>query len=126
PLLAPAGISFTRLDVGPTPIDHHPITSYNGVRKTHPMVRQRCVAVTIVKLSAKGQLVIPSEIREKYDLRKGDRFQVREEAGAIVLQPLERHPALELRGAFKGKPSLTEALLRERRADRAREDKELV
>jgi AbrB family looped-hinge helix DNA binding protein len=78
--------------------------------------------MTIVKLSAKGQLVIPSEIRERYDLRRGDRFLVREEAGAIVLQPLGRHPVLDLRGVLKGGPSLTQALLEERRADRARED----
>lgn len=77
--------------------------------------------MSIVTLSAKGQLVIPSEIREKLDLQKGDRFRVRVEAGAIVLEPLERHPVVALRGAFRGGVSLTEALLRERSADRVRE-----
>jgi len=77
----------------------------------------------IVRLSAKGQLVIPSELREKYNLQKGDRFLVREEGGAIILQPLERHPVLDLRGMLRpGGPSLTNALLRERRQDRERED----
>jgi len=77
--------------------------------------------MTIVTLSAKGQLVIPSEIRDRLDLQKGDRFQLRVEAGTIVLEPLERHPVVALRGAFRGGVSLTEALLRERMADRARE-----
>lgn len=78
--------------------------------------------MTIVRLSGKGQLVIPSEIRKRYNLRKGDRFLVREEAGEIVLRPLERHPLLDLRGAYKGGTSLTEALLRERQSERAKED----
>lgn len=74
--------------------------------------------MTIIRLSAKGQLVIPSEIRAKYDLRKGDRFLVREEAGQIVLQPLERHPVVDLRGAFASGSDLTAELLRERQAER--------
>jgi len=78
--------------------------------------------LTIIRLSGKGQLVIPSEIRAKYNLRKGDRFLVRDRAGEIVLQPLERHPFLDLRGAYKGETSLTEALVRERQKDRAKED----
>jgi bifunctional DNA-binding transcriptional regulator/antitoxin component of YhaV-PrlF toxin-antitoxin module len=83
----------------------------------------RCPTLPSVT-SGLGRACFPSEIRSKYDLRKGDRFLVREEAGAIVLQPLERHPVLDLRGAYKGDAELTEALLRERRADRAREDKD--
>ncbi len=78
--------------------------------------------MTVIRLSGKGQLVIPSEIRDKYNLRKGDRLLVREEAGEIVLRPLERHPLLDLRGAYKGEASLTEALIRERQAERAKED----
>ncbi|RJQ09530.1 MAG: AbrB/MazE/SpoVT family DNA-binding domain-containing protein [Bacillota bacterium] len=82
--------------------------------------------MTIIRLSGKGQLVIPSEIRNKYNLRKGDRFLVREEAGEIVLRPLERHPLLELRGAYKGPSSLAEALIRERQSERAKEDDKRV
>lgn len=80
--------------------------------------------MTIVRLSEKGQLVIPSEIRAKYHLGKGDRFLVRDQAGEIILKPLERYPLLDLRGAFKSETSLTEELLRERQKDRAKEDEE--
>lgn len=83
-------------------------------------------ALTIVRLSGKGQLVIPTEIRNKYNLRKGDRFLVREEAGEIVLRPLERHTLLELRGAYKGGTSLAEALVGERQSERATEDDKRV
>lgn len=80
--------------------------------------------MTIVRLSSKGQLVIPSEIRSKYGLRKGDRFLVCEEARAIILRPLERHPVLDLRGAYKGDANLTELLLQERQAEKVREDED--
>ena len=36
--------------------------------------RREVTPVTVVKLSDKGQLVIPSEIRAKYDLSKGTGF----------------------------------------------------
>lgn len=75
--------------------------------------------VTIV--SKKGQVVIPVEIRRKYNLQQGDRLAVKDMDGRIVLEPLERYPLLSLRGAFKDGPSLTRALLAERAAERAKE-----
>ncbi len=78
--------------------------------------------MTVVRLSDKGQLVIPAEVRAKYGLTKGDRFLVREDAGRIVLEPLPRHPLLELRGAFKSETNAVESLLREREGDRLKED----
>lgn len=78
----------------------------------------------IITLSKKGQIVIPSQIRRKYDLKQGDRFLVVEDGnGKITLQLMERHPLLALRGAFKEKPSLTDILLRERKLEQSAEDK---
>lgn len=76
----------------------------------------------VITLSDKGQVVIPSEIRHKYNLRKGDKFLVKDEGGSITLTRLERHPLLGLRGAYKGRDDLTSTLLDERRSDRAREE----
>lgn len=78
--------------------------------------------MAIITLSKKGQIVIPSEIRHKYRLRKGDRLLMKDENGKITLQPLERHPLLGLRGAFKAGTDLTQALLLERRMELAAED----
>jgi len=70
-------------------------------------------------------LVIPSEIREKYGMRKGDRFEVNEMEGAILLKPLPRNPLLELRGKLRGDRSLVDDLLRDRALEREKEDREL-
>ena len=77
----------------------------------------------VITLSDKGQIVIPSEIRHKYNLQKGDRFLVKDEGGSITLTRLERHPILGLRGSYKEQGDLTAALLSERRSDREREER---
>ncbi|BCV22912.1 AbrB/MazE/SpoVT family DNA-binding domain-containing protein [Moorella sp. Hama-1] len=77
-----------------------------------------------ITISQKGQIVIPLEIRKNYGLKKGDQLAVKDNNGIITLQPLPRHPILELRGKYKNnKPadSLTEALIKERTLDRSKE-----
>ena len=106
-------------------LDFDRVLSYTQDSKALVCVRREVTPVTVVKLSDKGQLVIPSEIRAKYDLSKGDRFLVREEAGKIVLEPLPRHPLLELRGAFKSDVSPVEILLQERGKE-IKEDEEYL
>lgn len=80
----------------------------------------------MITLSGKGQIVIPKQIRQKYNLRQGDRFMVKDENGKIILEPMERYPLLQLRGAFKGKRRLTQILLQERRLEKARGDNKYV
>lgn len=100
------------------------VLSYTLDGNTLVCVRREVIPLTVVKLSNKGQLVIPSDIREKYGLRKGDRFLVRDVKGKIVLEPLPRHPLLDLRGALKSGAGAVNLLLREREKDRLREDAE--
>ncbi len=52
------------------------------------------------RLSSKGQLTIPVEIRERYGLATGDEVEfVLEEKGAYLL-PLKRRSLLDLYGAL--------------------------
>jgi AbrB family looped-hinge helix DNA binding protein len=46
----------------------------------------------LIRLSPRGQITLPSELRRQLRLRAGDVFQVRIEDGRIVLEPVEVTP----------------------------------
>jgi antitoxin PrlF len=81
------------------------------------------------KLGPKGQVVIPKAIRDRLGLRPGDRVVVGQSDEEVrirkaVADPVQRRAILaSLRGALAGGPSLTEALERDRRAEREREER---
>ena len=57
----------------------------------------------LVKLSSKGQLVIPKAIRHALGLRAGDRFQVKLVEHRIVLEPLTATSPIDaLYGKYSG------------------------
>lgn len=78
--------------------------------------------MAIVRTSAKGQVVIPREIRRALGIAPGTQFHVRIEGKEIVLFPLPPDPIRALRGIAKGGPSLTKALLQDRREELKREE----
>jgi AbrB family looped-hinge helix DNA binding protein len=67
-------------------------------------------------------VVIPKELRERYDLRKGSLVQIVEYDGAISLIPLADDPVAALHGMLAGGPSLTADLLAEHAHDLAKEE----
>jgi len=76
-----------------------------------------------VKTSSKGQVVIPIEIREKLGIKPGQMVNLTLEGERAIITPLPEDPIKALRGSLKGKPSLTKALLKERKEERKREEK---
>lgn len=46
----------------------------------------------LVELKAKSQVTIPKEIVSMMNLNQGDKFEIIEESGRIVLIPLEVYP----------------------------------
>ncbi len=78
----------------------------------------------VVKISAKGQVVIPAELRREIGLKPGGRVLVAL-AGEkrLMIEPVPDDPIEAACGMLRGGPSLTRALLKERRKDRAREEK---
>jgi AbrB family looped-hinge helix DNA binding protein len=54
------------------------------------------------KISAKGQLVIPKEVRKKFNIEPGTFFQIRIEKDNIVLIPMKKGPLDNLYGKFAG------------------------
>lgn len=81
----------------------------------------------VVKMSAKGQVVIPVDLREKIGLKPGGRVLVTQAGGRkVLIEPVPDDPIEAACGMLQGGPSLTGALLKERRKDRAREEKKLA
>jgi AbrB family looped-hinge helix DNA binding protein len=60
------------------------------------------------KISAKGQLVIPKEVRKKFDIKPGTFFEIRIEKDNIVLIPMKKGPLDNLYGKFAGENILAE------------------
>lgn len=77
--------------------------------------------MTTATISAKGWLVIPVELRKKYDLREGARVVLVDYGGVLAIVPASAKPIEAARGMLKGGPSLLNALKQEKRRERERE-----
>jgi len=62
-------------------------------------------------LSAKGWVVIPQEVREKYGLKKGDKVHFIDYGGVVAIVPASADAIGEAAGMLKGDTSLVGALL---------------
>ena len=76
-----------------------------------------------VLTSAKGQVVIPKKEREQVGLKPGMRAAVTVVDDHIEIRPIPEKPVAHFHGFLKKGPSLTKALLAERKKERRREDK---
>ncbi len=68
-------------------------------------------------LSAKGWVVIPQELRERYGLKKGDKVHIIDYGGVIAIVPVSKSPLDAAAGMLKGNTSLVQALLQSRKED---------
>jgi AbrB family looped-hinge helix DNA binding protein len=77
----------------------------------------------IVTTSAKGQVVIPADLRERIGLKPGAKVLVTLAGETkVTIEPVPDDPIEAACGFLKGGPPLTRALLRERREERKREE----
>jgi AbrB family looped-hinge helix DNA binding protein len=56
----------------------------------------------LLRLSSKGQLVIPKAMRESLRVKNGDQFQVRIQDGKLILEPVVKGLVQKLHGKYKG------------------------
>ena len=70
-----------------------------------------------VTISQKGWVVIPAELRRKYQLTSGTQVQIVDYGGVLSLIPSLDNPIDEVKGLLKGDTSLTQALLEEHRKE---------
>ena len=73
-----------------------------------------------VTVSEKGWVVIPAELRKKYNLHPGTEVSVVDYGGVLALIPAMKKPVREAAGMLKGRTSLTRALLAEHKRERSR------
>lgn len=79
-----------------------------------------------VKVSAKGWIVIPADIRKRYGINPGDEVHIVDYAGTLVIVPKLKDPVNDALGLLAdGGPSLTEDLLKERRRELQREERKI-
>lgn len=74
-----------------------------------------------VKVSAKGWVVIPIELRRRYGIEPGQEMRIVDYGGVLSLVPPLADPVRQGRGMLRGGASLSRALLEERRRERERE-----
>jgi len=73
------------------------------------------------KVTARGQVSIPSEIRKKFNIEPESRIEWVVEGSVIKVIPLPKDPVAAFRGRGSRKYT-TERLIEERRAERENED----
>jgi len=74
-------------------------------------------------ISNKGWVVIPAELRKKYNLLPGTEVVIVDYGGVLAIIPALKDPIKQGRGMLKGLPSLTQDLLKERAQERSREER---
>jgi len=72
----------------------------------------------ISKVSARGQVVIPSKLRMGLGISAGTPITFFEENRRLLLQPLTLEYVMKLRGLLKGKPSPLETVMEERKQEK--------
>ena len=75
-----------------------------------------------IRVSSKGQVVLPAEIRRKFRLEAGSELELLDMGDHLVAWPVRTDPVARLRGllaAGPGERSLIEALMETRAAERA-------
>ena len=74
--------------------------------------------MTIKRATTKGQVVIPAQLRKKFNITKGTRLAISEgEGNVILLRPIPEDPIEASKGMLKGKTSLIKALMKDRREE---------
>jgi AbrB family looped-hinge helix DNA binding protein len=78
----------------------------------------------LLRLSSKGQLVLPKKIREKLHLKNGDQFRARIVDGKIILEPVKKDAIKMLHGVLAGTDVLTQ--LEEEHRREVQHDRDLL
>jgi AbrB family looped-hinge helix DNA binding protein len=99
---------------------------FNFVEKNNlnvPYNKPEKINMPVVTTSKRGQIVIPRDVRKQLRIIPGKRLLIKTEGDHAIVTPLPDDPVEHFCGIFAGKPSLTRALLEERKVERKHEAK---
>jgi AbrB family looped-hinge helix DNA binding protein len=77
--------------------------------------------MTTAVITAKGQIVIPSKIRKRLNIKRGSRLYIEERGDELILKPVTPGYFEQIAGVLLTKGKLSKALLKERIKDKQRE-----
>ncbi len=80
-------------------------------------------ATSTLTVSNKGWVVIPAEMRKKYNLAPGTKVVIVDYGGVLAILPVPKDPIKAGRGFLQGKPSLYADLKRERELEKRRDQR---
>ncbi len=77
--------------------------------------------MAVARATVKGHVIIPADLRRKYNIKKGSKVSIYEgEGGVIIIKPLPEDPIEAAKGMLKGKTSVLKALLHDRKEEQRR------
>ena len=77
--------------------------------------------MTTTVVTTKGQIVIPSKIRRKHNIKRGTKLYIEERGDELVLKAVTPAYFEKIAGVLQTKGRLSKALLEERSKDKERE-----
>ena len=82
---------------------------------------ERGKTMTTTVVTTKGQIVIPSKIRRKLNIKKGTKLYVEERGDELILKPVTPEYFERIAGVLQTKGKLSKVLLEDRSKDKERE-----
>ena len=73
--------------------------------------------MAVVTSTVKGQIVIPADIRRKFNIKRGSRVNIYDEGNRIIVEPLPEDPVQKGRGILKTRGRILKALLEDRKRE---------
>ena len=77
--------------------------------------------MTTTVVTTKGQIVIPSKIRQRLKIKRGTKLYIEERGNELILRPVTPEYFEKIAGVLPTKGKLSKAILKERLKDKERE-----
>ncbi len=77
--------------------------------------------MTTTVVTTKGQIVIPSKIRRRLNIKKGTKLYIEEKGEELIIKPVTPAYFERIAGVLQTKGKLSKTLLEERLKDKQRE-----